>query len=392
MNKCMVFFLVAVLILTITACESKKEADGNPFENLGKIEESQEENIEEESTVESEDETSEETESVEDSEAAMQLESYTEEELLGTWYAWDTNGNLLTLRIDYNETAAGNEPFFVLNSYNDIAPESRWGIWMETDYSTIPEEVDKTTIPSYQFMLYTINDADSMQVIDGITYTTSVIVIPYNDGTLHYKEMKFSIDPETGVPTPSEEIEWIFQKTLPWSGTYEETLDGIWLAQHEEEVAFFIMNSNGQFILQQEEAQVFGIYTLNGENLTITAHTAEGEAVSSDEAAKEVYFKDGVIQGDQEEEPFVLLEGGITGSYIAENGYHLEFHEDGTFYLSSGNNQTAGIYTADGENVTMYSLFGGGYTQSGFFASGTVTADSADLINSEENHMVFNAE
>lgn len=387
MKKCMVFFLVAVLILTITACESKKETDGNPFENLGKIEESQEENIEEESTVESEDETSEETESVEDSEAAMQLESYTEEEFLGTWYAWDTNGNLLTLRIDYNETAAGNEPFFVLNSYNDIAPESRRGIWMPTDYSTIPEEVDKTTIPSYQFMINTKNGVEN-----GQENLTTVNVLVYNDGTLHYKEMEFKIDPGTGVPTPIEETEWIFQKTLPWSGTYEETLDGVWLAQHEEEVAFFIMNSNGQFILQQEEAQVFGTYTLNGENLTITAHTAEGEAVSSDAAVKEVYLKDGMIQGDQEEAPFVLLEGGITGSYIAENGYHLEFHENGTFYLSSGNNQTAGIYTTDGENVTMYSLFGGGYTQSGFFASGTVTADSADLINSEENHMVFNAE
>lgn len=369
MKKTGIMLFILILLLTMFGCGRKEE---QPAEETQKAENSEEVSSEDISSelVESEPENSETVEKEhddieivgieigsdsessaepeEDTQVIAEKETAGEDTLEGMWYGWDTAGNLLALYIETSPETGS----FRMESYGGIK-FYKYNI-RRGGPAEIPEGAQ-----SYSGTTGGLN----LQIGEHFITAANCEMNIQADGTLLYRE--YVVDRED-ASVIQYEAEWIFYRNLPWTQTYDGKLNGLWYAGYEDDYTYMIMSPDGYFTLVVEEEIAKGSYTLEGQDLTLTAEWIDGEEVSGDDFVLTLFLtEDGSIakSESQVEEPgtYHLMTGSLSAAYAAGEDYSIRFREDGTFYFKYMEDELerciTGFYTVEEENVTLYGLF-----------------------------------
>ncbi|MBQ4556879.1 MAG: hypothetical protein IJA60_04445 [Clostridia bacterium] len=287
------------------------------------------------------------------------LDIYTPDDMRGCWYGANSNGDIYLLRIFENDQFEHGEDYYiynyVLSSYNGHEDDY---VYDQILFKLVTEE-EGIDVDDYIFCRFN-NGEDYTRFLRGTFYT---------DGTFLYEPYEVSTDENGKVLDirlfPEENI--VFSRRFPAPTLKvdrdEKTVSGSWYIRENEEFVLLELYDNKSFSLYQEGEYATGIYSLSGDTLSLTVKFVDGEEYTDDDKTVSVTLNsdNDIIIG---EKLMYAINGGVNAVYETtdESAFTLELCNDGSFYMTRGDNQIAGVYMEDGTGYTLYALCGGGYT------------------------------
>lgn len=281
---------------------------------------------------------------------------YEIDDILGCWYGSEANGEKWLIRVFEDSDSTGVRYRFTMNAYDGTEEENLYGdVLINTDTWEDGETSTSCT------MLASLVGGE----FDEMGKLCACVLYDNESFTL----TPFDFDESVGGHTPNEDRKITFtRKFFAPVLKVERTsgsVSGVWYGRDGEDTTFVEMYADGSFSIRAEGEAGSGVYSLDGDVVTLTIKTIDGEEYTRDDATVSVTLtKDNDLLYENGSALYAVQGGENIKYETLDKTYTLELCDNGTFYMNKGDNQVAGVYMKDASGYTMYALCGGGYVES----------------------------